>query len=418
MKIALYAPAWPPGLVANGIVTYASHLVPALRRLGHEVFVLTCDPGESTDPHTINIRRFSPKPNILNKAWYQLAPEAAHYKFMSTTIARAIRYLVEHHQIDVFEIEESFGWSTAVSQLNLVPVVVRLHGPHFLMGRFDREYKNNKINQRRQQLEGRCIRQAHYVTANCAETLNAVRLRYELSLTNSRIIPNPINAAAESEAWSINSCSRDSLLFVGRFDKVKGGDLILRAFASLAASRPGLRLTFVGPDRGIEIDNGQICSFHDFVTQTFPEDVHSRIDFRGHMTHADVMSLRTQHFLTLIGAQYDTMGYMMMEAMSLGCPMVSTAVGGIPEYIKDKRNGLLVPSQDSNAMATACNSLLEDGTLAASLGRQAWLDCSQLYNYENVAAQMTSTYRVAIDKFKSERQARWSPHRVKTRARN
>ena len=43
MKIALFVPNWPPGLTPNGIVTYASQLVPALRRLpGHGETLLFC----------------------------------------------------------------------------------------------------------------------------------------------------------------------------------------------------------------------------------------------------------------------------------------------------------------------------------------------------------------------------------------
>ena len=119
------------------------------------------------------------------------------------------------------------------------------------------------------------------------------------------------------------------------------------------------------------------------------------------MSHADVMSLRTKHFATLIAAQYDTMGYMLLEPMSLGCPLVTTAVGGIPEVIKDGRNGLLVPSGDVNAIVVACRRLLEDHELAARLGRQAWLDCRDSYAPEVVAKQTVGVHQEAIDAFKS-----------------
>jgi hypothetical protein len=54
MKIALLVPSWPPGFASNGIVTYAAQLVPALRGLGHEVFVLTSHfMGERRDPYAV-----------------------------------------------------------------------------------------------------------------------------------------------------------------------------------------------------------------------------------------------------------------------------------------------------------------------------------------------------------------------------
>jgi glycosyltransferase involved in cell wall biosynthesis len=402
MKIALYVPSWPPGKVANGIVTYASHLVPALRLLGHEVFILTHASSDAND-QTIELKRFSPKQGFWYRAMLKVAPNSTHFNRMSSVIARAVSELVTKHKIDVLEIEESFGWSIAASRLNLIPVIVRLHGPHFLMGRFDNRNDRNKANNYKQQQEGRSIRSAHYVTANCLDTLRAVEQHYGLTLTRSRVIPNPIDAVPDKDIWRLETCDTDSLLFVGRFDKVKGGDLVLRSFGRLAASFPRLRLTFVGPDRGIAAAEGKKLSFQEFVRENLPETVRSRIDFRGQISHAEVMSLRTKHFITIIAAQYDTMGYMMMEAMSLGCPMVATAVGGIPEFIKDQRNGLLIPSQDVDGMTAACRTLLENKALAEKIGRQAWLDCRKLYDSNNVAKQMISAYEDAIETFNCTR---------------
>ena len=394
MKIALYVPSWPPGRVSNGIVTYASHLVPALRQLGHEVFVLTYASGE-VSPYTIDLKRFAPAPSFFDRAKFRLTPATAVFHMMSFAIAAAIRDLVAKHQIDVFEVEESFGWSLAASRLNLIPVVVRLHGPWFLTGKFDGQ--NNKINSRKARMEGQGIQHAHYVTANCRETLDSVRDHYGLTLTNSRIVPTPIEPVSDRETWNVDACKQESIIFVGRFDKLKGGDLVVRAFAQLAESYPRLTLTFIGPDRGIKAIDGKIWSFDQFVREFIPEAIRSRIDFRGHVNHAEVMALRAQHFITIAAAQYDTMGYLILEAMALGCPLVATAVGGIPEFIKDQRNGLLVPSQDPDAMAAACKSLLDNNSLAARIGRRAWLDCRESYSSDSVAKQMVAAYREAID---------------------
>jgi glycosyltransferase involved in cell wall biosynthesis len=395
MKIALYVPSWPPGLAANGIVTYASYLVPALRQLGHEVFVLTYGAGSEADAYTIDLKRFTPTPNLLDRAMSKLAPKAANTRLIPSAIAGAILELVVNHRIDVFEIEESFGWSFAVSRLGLVPVVVRLHGPCFLMGRFDQPHNRKKIKQ-----EGRGIRYADYVTACSADTLNAVKSYYDLRLHKSRVIPNPINAAPEAEIWQANTCNKDNLLYVGRFDKVKGGDLVLLAFRQLATWFPRLTLTFIGRDRGIETAKGKKLFFHEFVRENIPEWVRSRINFREQMRHAEVMSLRTQHFITIVASRYEPQGYVMMEAMSRGCPLVATAVGGIPEFIKDQHNGLLVPPDDPDAMAAACKTLLDDAAFAAQIGRRAWLDCRHLYKPDATADLVISIYNDVINSAK------------------
>ena len=126
MKIAISVPSWPPGFISNGIVTYSSYLVPALRRLGHEVFVLTgWKIGNDSDPYTIDLQHFARTPSLLDRAIRRFAPETSTYNLTSSRIACAIRELFIKHQIDVFEIEELFGPGVlAATRLNLLPVIV------------------------------------------------------------------------------------------------------------------------------------------------------------------------------------------------------------------------------------------------------------------------------------------------------
>jgi glycosyltransferase involved in cell wall biosynthesis len=398
MKIALLVPSWPPGSASNGIVTYAAQLVPALRGLGHEVFVLTSQvTGEQRDPYTIDLKEFELPRKLWNRIISRLALGARRFNGFSTVIIAAVRQLIDTHGLDVVEMEETFGWSYAVSRLNLVPVVVRLHGPWFLNGRFNDPNDDTPLNRRRPAREGEAINTAQFVTAPSAEVLQAVRARYGCKLTRSRVIPNPLDAAAEADIWRLERCDRDNLLYVGRFDRRKGGDLVLFAFRELAASYPNLKLTFVGPDVGIKGENGHVSHFDEFIRDNLPEWCRSRVDFRSQLSRSDVMSLRAASFATIVASQYEIMPYAVLEAMALGCPIVTTAVGGIPELIKDQQNGLLVPSQDVGSLAGACAALLDDGALAGRLGGQAWRDCRDLYGSERIARQTVTAYQEAID---------------------
>lgn len=391
MKIALYVPSWPAVAAPNGIVTYASHLVPALRRLGHEVFVLTPAAGDPRDSHTVDLKRFWPKRGFLDKAASIVGRRTAPTDPVEPAIVGAVRDLVARHRIDVFEIEESFGWSYTLSRLRLVPVVVRLHGPSFLSEAFDRPRNESKIAR-----EGLALRHATYVTACTADVLGAVQRHYGLTLSQSRVVPNPIAAVPEAETWRGEASDANKLLFVGRFDKLKGGDIVLRAFERIATGSARASLTFVGPDRGVESPDLRRSSFRQFVLDNISESARSRIDFRGPMSHAEVMSLRPQHSVTIVASRYESQSYALMEAMSYGCPVVATAAGGTPQILTDRRNGLLVPPDDAPAMAAACQTLLGDRALAAKLGRQAWLDCRDRYDTEKIAKQMVRAYEDAI----------------------
>src|SRR5260370_40345289 len=103
--------------------------------------------------------------------------------------------------------EESFGWSYTTSRLKLLPVVVKLHGPWVLNERFEDSDDWLALNRRRKEWEGRGLQHAQLVTAPSAAVLQAVKDYYDLDLTASRGIPNPLDAAVEGETWNVETRS-------------------------------------------------------------------------------------------------------------------------------------------------------------------------------------------------------------------
>ena len=179
MRIALYVTAWPPGEYPSGIVTYASQLVPALRKLGHEVFILTFRKSASDlDPHTIDLRRFVSR-TLWDRVLLRLAPVRASFKEISTILGLALKELIANHALDVFEIEELFGFSYDIRRMNLLPIVVRLHGPWLLNGIFT-DPSAISMNRRRVKLEGKGIYCADFVTSPAANALKIINKHYRL----------------------------------------------------------------------------------------------------------------------------------------------------------------------------------------------------------------------------------------------
>src|ERR1700737_3130960 len=191
MKIALYVPSWPPGSSPNGIVTYAAQIVPALRRLGHEVFVLTPNHTERiADAYTIDLNAIHVPRSIWSWVKSRFFPKDPAFNAFVEKLQSAILTLTTRHNLDVMEIEESFGWSWRITQAEIIPVVVRLHGPWFLNGNFDDPLESKY--RKRIDLEGRGISAAALVTAPSVDVLKNVRTYYDLKLDLARVIPNPL----------------------------------------------------------------------------------------------------------------------------------------------------------------------------------------------------------------------------------
>ena len=248
----------------------------------------------------------------------RLHPQDAFFNASVERLLSAIRELKTRHGLDVLEIEELFGWSWRIAREKLVPLVVRLHGPWFLTGDF--VLLNNSESRNRIELEGRGIYAATLVTAPSAAVLHKVRIYYKAELERVRIVPNPIDVGTAA-AWEMNACHLNRILYVGRFDQLKGGDIVLRAFAALAQYYPDLRLVCgSGPK---EFSRTEICyRLNEFVRKHLPASCWSRIDFYGQMLHQEVMELRNQHIFTIVASQFEVLSYAVLEAMSSGCPVV------------------------------------------------------------------------------------------------
>jgi len=84
-------------------------------------------------------------------------------------------------------------------------------------------------------------------------------------------------------------------------------------------------------------------------------------------------------------------GIALIEAMAAGCPVVATAVDGIPEIVQSERVGVLVPAGDSHALTDALAYLLENRSKARALGSdgQQWVTekfavSTMVHHHENL----------------------------------
>jgi glycosyltransferase involved in cell wall biosynthesis len=86
----------------------------------------------------------------------------------------------------------------------------------------------------------------------------------------------------------------------------------------------------------------------------------------------------------------------LMEAMACGLPVITTAVSGIPEIIRDGFNGQLIPPDDPEALADALVCLERDPHLARSLAIEAQATVSERFDGEYFASQLAAIFREAV----------------------
>lgn len=183
------------------------------------------------------------------------------------------------------------------------------------------------------------------------------------------------------------------IVSVGRLIEKKGfGDLI-DACAILAARGRSFQCQIVGTGEMEAELRAQIArlELQDFV------------ELLGPLPQADVIRLVGRASVMaapcVVGrdGNRDGMPTVLLEAMALGTPCVSTDVTGIPELLRDNETGLMVPQHDPAALATALERLLTDSPLRVRLAAAARRLIEAEYDIHCNAARMRSLFQAAVD---------------------
>lgn len=395
MRIGYYIPGWPPGSVPNGIVTTLGNLGEQLRVMGHEVFYVT--PFSKTETRDRNVIVLNDHLSFVEKLNFRWNFEKAFYRTFSTQIADAVETLVRNKGIEVFQMEETHGFASEVIRRVDIPIVVQLAGPWFVNRDFAPTERNKPENRHRVEREGWAILHAAALRAPSNSVISLVKKYYGQLNNPVLIVPNPIPVKPKANRWNVEACDRNIILFVGRFDRLKGADLLLLAFAKVAITWPKVELFFVGPDCGLTLGNGDHVNFAEFVKRTIPDTLHGRIQYLGPLQRSEIDGLRTMAYLSVIPSRYETFGNTVLEAMAAGCPMITANVGGISEIVIHNSNGLVVPAEDVDGLARAMTRLIGDPVLAARLGEQAARDCESRFEPTKIAQRYVDFYTFVID---------------------
>ena len=169
------------------------------------------------------------------------------------------------------------------------------------------------------------------------------------------VVPNLVAPAPDPapHAALLDELPREPfLLFVGDIRRDKGIDVLLDAYARMA--RPP-RLVLVGkvwPD----------------TPRTLPAGVRMLRDWPNAAVRE---AMRRSLALVAPSLWPEPFGIVVAEALAAGRPVVASATGGIPEIVRDGRDGLLVTPGDAPALAAALQAIVDDGALRERLAASA-----------------------------------------------
>lgn len=171
---------------------------------------------------------------------------------------------------------------------------------------------------------------------------------------------------------------RRYLLYVGRLVGVKGLDLLLDAAAIVMRQQQNLELMLVGDGE----EKAQL------QRQAERLGIASRTHFIGVQPHDLIPLWMNAGDVLCLSSHKEGTPNVLLEALSCGTPVVATAVGGIPEVVRDGEVGYLVRSRNPEELATC---LLQ--ALRRDWHRAALREYAMRFSYEAVTQQLLELYR-------------------------
>ena len=172
--------------------------------------------------------------------------------------------------------------------------------------------------------------------------------------------------------------------FVGRLSEQKGVAHLVDAMGVLVERGTCVRCFIVGDG---ELDG-------ELRERAASSPARDRIVFMGR--RADSQNFLSQVDVCAIPSLWEGLPLVLLEAFSVGTPVVASACDGILDVVRDGENGLLVRPGDAGALADGIERLCKDGALREDLGKAAQADYEESYSFDVWAERYFDFYREAL----------------------
>jgi len=198
----------------------------------------------------------------------------------------------------------------------------------------------------------------------------------------TKVIHNGINCPKflkkEDSLNNLNIKGEDNKIIIGtiaELHKIKGHTYILEAAKKL----PFVNFVFIGD--GEEKEN---------LIKIVKEQNIKNIIFKGFIDNASIYLKTFNYFL--LPSLSEGLAICLLEAGLAEVPVIATNVGGIPEVIKNKYNGILIEPKDSNAIVSAVDFLIGNPVEANKYTENLKKDIQENFSFENMTSKTIALY--------------------------
>jgi glycosyltransferase involved in cell wall biosynthesis len=192
-------------------------------------------------------------------------------------------------------------------------------------------------------------------------------------------------------------------LFAGAIRPEKGVDYLARAFAKLSEENPNACLAIAGGtklwvEEGWLYGNTLEATEQEVLNTLGPAIARKRAFMLGIVPPVEIDAYYAASDIFVLPSMFqETFGLVLLEAFSVGLPIIAFKSGGIPELVEDRKNGIIVAQGDGEGLYQSMRELLLDRELRERLGSAAETVPAR-YPWENTVDRLEAIYRDVLNR--------------------
>lgn len=210
------------------------------------------------------------------------------------------------------------------------------------------------------------------------------------------------------KTWAPQNCEPYTIFMPSGFNPIKGLHIALEAITLLKERYPTIKLYVPGIPQHI-IKKNKLSSYilgEQYINiikeKIRKNNLTQNIKLLPRLSASEMINYMQKSQVFLSPTSIDNSPNTIGEAMMIGIPIVTTAVGGILSFLKDKETCLLAPAGDEYVIAYKIMQLFEDQELSQKLSNNAYLVALQRHNIETTILQYREIYLQCINTFKKK----------------
>lgn len=409
IKVMILSLEFSPEL-SGGVGTHVMELATGLGQMGHQVAVLSCAPGKPTMIRHPNVAvyRISPSLDSLRAAKRSIVQGVLAF---NDDLAAQAQSIIQESRPDILQY---YGWLTfgAARKMQRIFGVPLIGNVQYLSEPIERwwgQIPDPEMAHQEKELYG----QAGALISVSQWLKTMIQATHGVSEDQIQVVHNGLDVGRfikqdlrreeiDKLRLAIAKPDQKIILFAGRLNPMKGISALFASAAKVVMEIPSARYVLVG-----EADSRDFTQIINQLFHQYPL-LREKVKLLGKMPRQQLAIMYRIADIFLMPSLYEPFGWVAIEAMAAGLPIVSTDVGGPAEIVDHGRTGFLVPIRvretgphevDVEQLAIAQIELLNDEALAKKLGDDGRKRIINNFSLDKMVQSTVDAYQRAISVF-------------------